>query len=97
MARFAVIRVHGPAWDWSKPLREQDAWEPHAAFMSALKDEGFVVLAGPLGENTGRVLLIIDAATEADIEARLAQDPWVPMGLLELSSVERWNVLLSPP
>jgi hypothetical protein len=31
-------------------MREQDAWDEHAAFMEALVDDGFVVLGGPIGE-----------------------------------------------
>jgi len=75
-------------------MREQDAWDGHAAFMDGLVAEGFVVLGGPLGGGE-RTLLIIDAASEADVEARLAEDPWTPMGLLRVAGVEHWEVLLS--
>jgi uncharacterized protein YciI len=99
---FAMIRRGGPAWDTSRPLREQDGWGEHAAFMDALFDEGFVVLAGPLGDghrgqggdSEHRVLLIFDADSEGAIDARLDADPWTPMGMLETVSVEPWDVLL---
>jgi hypothetical protein len=38
---FVVIREHGPSWDASRPLHEQDGWPEHAAFMEALVDDGF--------------------------------------------------------
>ena len=96
---FAMIRKGGPAWDGSRPLREQVKWDEHAEFMDALFDEGFVVLAGPLGTGSPehRVLLVFDADNESAIEARLETDPWTPMGMLETVSVERWNVLLGDP
>jgi uncharacterized protein YciI len=62
--------------------------------MDALADEGFVVLGGPLGDGEEKFLLIIDAESEQEIAARLADDPWTPPGLLRIAKVERWEVLL---
>jgi uncharacterized protein YciI len=72
---------------------EQARWADHATFMNRLVDEGFVVLGGPLddGEHT---LLIIDAETEEDVRARLADDPWTPMGLLRIAKIVPWRILL---
>jgi len=94
MARFVVTEVRGPAWDPGRSRRKQDAWDEHAAFMDGLVDEGFVVLGGPLGDGE-RVLLVIDAASEADVRARLREDPWMGMGVLRVASVEHWEILLS--
>jgi hypothetical protein len=47
MAVFAVTLVNGPRYDESRPRREQDGWDEHAAFMDALVDDGFVILGGP--------------------------------------------------
>ena len=96
MAYHAVIRVPGESWDPSLALREQKRWDEHAAFMDALAEEGFVVLGGPVGDGT-RFLLIIDAESQEDIVARLADDPWAPMGLLTIASIEPWEVLLRKP
>ena len=90
---FAVTRRRGPAWDSSKPMRAQVQWAEHAAFMNGLVEAGFVVLGGPLGVGE-QVLLIVDAKGESEIRARLNADPWTPLGLLELASVEPWTVLL---
>jgi uncharacterized protein YciI len=98
---FAMIRRGGPAWDPSRPLREQDNWDEHAKFMDDLAEEGFVVLAGPVGDghlgqggSEHRVLVIFDADSESAIDARLDDDVWTSTGMLETVSVERWNVLL---
>ena len=94
--RFALIRHGGAAWDRSRGLREQDGWSEHAAFMDALHEEGLVLFGGPLGTGAAvdRALLIIEADSKATIRARLAADPWTSMRVLEIVSVEPWNVLL---
>ena len=85
---FVVIRERGLAWDDSRPLREQDGWPEHAAFMEALVDDGFVLFGGPFGDSV-RTLLIVDAPSEQAIHDRLAADPWTPTGYLRIVSVER--------
>jgi uncharacterized protein YciI len=90
---YAVTREQGENWNASLTRREQEQWDEHAAFMDALVDEGFVVLGGPLGDGTN-VLLIINTESEQTIEARLADDPWTPMGLLRTVKIERWEILL---
>jgi hypothetical protein len=63
MANFALMLVHGPGWDDSRPIREQAAWDGHAAFMDALVDDGFILLGGPL--STGeRTLHLVEATSE---------------------------------
>ena len=76
-------------------MREQDAWDEHAAFMEGLADEGFIFLGGPLG--TDHVMHVVVAESGEQIVERLAADPWEPMGLLRNVSVERWHILLGTP
>lgn len=90
---YAVLRERGENWDARLPMRKQEQWEEHAAFMDSLADDGFVVLGGPLGDGE-KILLIIAAESEQAIEARLAGDPWTPLGLLRIAKVERWEILL---
>jgi hypothetical protein len=40
------------------------------------------------------VLHIVDAPGEAPIRERLAEDPWALNGMLTITSIERWTVLL---
>jgi len=93
MANFAVRLVHGPGWDPSRPIREQDGWDEHAAFMDGLVDDGFLIVGGPLG-NGERTLHLMVAAGEDEIRARLAEDPWAAAGLLEVGSIEPWALWL---
>ena len=96
MKYFAVVRERAAAWDWSLPMRRQARWDEHAAFMDALAEDGFILAGGPLGdEDTAkRVLHIVRAPDHDAVVARLAEDPWAPMGLLSTVSIEPWTVLL---
>jgi uncharacterized protein len=93
MAYFAVTVEHGPNWDNSRSMREQEQWDAHARFMDALTDDGFVLLGGPVGDGT-RVLLAVKADEQNEVESRLGEDPWRPMGLLRTADIEPWEVLL---
>ena len=77
-------------------MTDQVAWPEHAAFMNLLVDEGFVVLGGPVGEGE-RVLLVVSADSEAAIRRRIEADPWTPLRLLPIASIEAWRVLLGSP
>ena len=94
MSPFAVLRERGPAWDGSRSMWEQDAWAEHAAFMDGLEEEGFVVLGGPLGDGELEFLFLVDAESTEAIHARLAADPWTPMGVIRIARVDPWQLLL---
>ena len=97
MSLFAVTREAGPSWTDGKGAFEQPEVNDHAAFMGRLADDGLVLFAGPLAGTEHeriRVLLIAEAANEADINRRLADDPWVRTQRLVTTSVEAWNLLL---
>lgn len=94
MSYFAVIREAGPAWSQGG-IADQPAMIDHAAFMNGLVAEGLLLFAGPLaGTEHGRVrvLLIVSADTEAEIQRRLADDPWTISERLKIASIEPWNV-----
>ena len=89
---FVVERRSGPEWDASRPLEEQAGWDAHASFMDGLVDEGFVVLGGPLAD-AHRVVLAVEAESEAEVRATLAGDPWSETHLV-VASVEPWTIRL---
>jgi len=93
MDLYAVRERRGGPWDWNLGLREQAGFAEHAHFMDGLVESGFVVLGGPL-EGDREVLLAVDAPDEKTIRKRLADDPWILNGMLTLSSIERWAILL---
>lgn len=93
MTTFALTLVHGPGWDASRPIRSQDGWDEHAAFMDGLVADGFLILGGPLGAGE-RSLHLIEAGDEEEIRARLSHDPWASAGLLQVGSIEPWALWL---
>jgi uncharacterized protein YciI len=96
MSYFAVTREAGPAWT-DGGIATQPGAGDHASFMNALADDQFVLFAGPLaGTERGRlrVLLIVDADSEAEIAGRLAEDPWTISAQLEVARIEPWKIFV---
>jgi uncharacterized protein YciI len=98
MNYFLITRERGPAWNASLPMREQKQWAEHATFMNQLAEEGFVVLGGPVGEDVelefSRAIFVINADSERAIQMRLEADPWTSMGMLQITEIEPWKILL---
>jgi uncharacterized protein YciI len=76
-------------------MREQAEWGEHAQFMNGLVDDGLIVLGGPVAGGR-EAFHVMDAPSEEAIRARLAEDPWARNGMLTVTSVERWTILLAP-
>jgi uncharacterized protein YciI len=93
MAFFLVtLRRSGPQWNPSKPMEDQAEWDAHAAFMDALAERGFIVLGGPLADEV-RVVHAVEAASEEEIRATLARDPWSDSHL-RIDTIEPWTIRL---
>jgi uncharacterized protein YciI len=74
-------------------MRFQRPWSEHAAFMDKLAIDGFIVLGGPIGDGDD-FLFAIKASDEGEIRLTLQRDPWSESGMLEIRSIQPWNVLL---
>ena len=92
MPLFAVLRRRTEAWDAARPMEEQRDWRAHADYMDRLYEDRFFALAGPL-EGSREVLLIVRANDVAEIERRLARDPWSG-SLLETTRIASWTLRL---
>ena len=93
MTHFLCTLVHGPAWDSTRGIREQDGWAEHAAFMDDLVDEGLIVVGGPVGDGDYTAHLV-RAADERQARARLSDDPWSSDGHLAVGLLEPWSLWL---
>ena len=89
---LVVLRRSGPGYDHALPLEEQTGWADHAEFMDGLVDEGFIVLGGPLDDEV-RTAHAVEAASEEEIRARLATDPWSGSHLV-VDSIDEWTIRL---
>lgn len=95
MPLFVVIEEQGPKWDSREPMRMQRGWDEHARFVDALEAEHIIVLGGPLGNTpVHRAMLVFDAPDEATVRLRLAEDPWMRDGVLRLTQIHAWELLL---
>lgn len=87
-----VLHRSGPHWAPAKRLEEQSGWPAHAEFMDGLVEAGFIVLGGPLADEY-RVVHAVEAASEDEIRATLARDPWSETHLL-IDAIEPWTIRL---
>jgi len=69
---FAILLRPGPAWQAGRPFKDQGL-SAHFRYWKSLFDRGRVVTAGPLGTDSGLVLLY--AADQMDADAILRGDP----------------------
>jgi uncharacterized protein YciI len=90
---FAVTFAHGPGWDATRPVRQQDYWDDHAAFIDGLFDSDFIRIAGPFPDDAGS-LIIVEADSADEVRRTFAADPWAPRGILLLERVRRWEIFL---
>jgi uncharacterized protein len=90
---FVVISSAGPNRDRSMSTREQPLWNEHAAFIDQLVAEGFILMGGPLVDESG-AMLIVNADDENAVREKLKDDPWYTHGILKLESVKRWQVFI---
>ena len=92
MSYFLVTELPGPTWDRTRPRREQDGWDHHAAFIDSLAEQGAIVVGGPLGDpDFGPALLVFAAESEDKVRKRLADDPWRDT-ILTVESIQRWSI-----
>jgi Uncharacterized protein conserved in bacteria len=94
---FVVISSAGPNRDLSKGTREQPLWDEHATFIDQLVAEGFILMGGPLVDESGLprgALLIVNADDEDEVRESLKNDPWFERGILKLESVKRWQIFI---
>jgi uncharacterized protein YciI len=75
---FAVLLRPGPAWQTGRPFKDQGLGK-HFTYWKSLFDQGRVVSAGPLGADSGLVLLY--AHDQANAEAILHDDPAIIAGI----------------
>jgi uncharacterized protein YciI len=61
--------------------------------MDGLVDDGFIILGGPVGDGE-QTLHAVEAADENEIRTRFAADPWAAAGLLQIGTVEPWELWL---
>ncbi|MGH3318858.1 MAG: YciI family protein [Streptosporangiaceae bacterium] len=96
MAVFAVTTAKGPNWEPTRGIREQQAWEQHAAFADGLVDQGVIVLGGPISSDSDDdvALIAVEAIDDQHVRSIFGADPWATSGVLRLKDVRPWTLWL---
>ena len=90
---FVVLSRAGASRDLTRGSREQAYWDEHAAYIDALVDDGTILLGGPLTDEGG-ALLVVRGASEEEVRAKVAADPWYTHGILVLERIARWEIFI---
>lgn len=90
---YLVLSSAGPNRDLSKDSRGQQFWDEHVPFINALIDNGFIMMGGPFDDDGG-ALLIVRAADESEVRARMETDPFYRNGILHLDWIKRWTIYI---
>ena len=79
-------------WDRSRPRREQNGFDEHAAFIDSLVAQGEIAVGRPLGDpDFGPAVLVFAAESEDEVGKRLADDPWTNT-ILTVESIQPWSI-----
>jgi uncharacterized protein YciI len=65
----------------------------HLDYMNALQAQGTVVMAGPLADSTGAVVLL-DVADEDAVRGVIAGDPYTTANASADHRIREWNVII---
>ena len=76
--KFVILGFDGPDGQARRKIHR----EAHLARIETLDSQGRVVLAGPLTDQTGS-LIVIEADSLADAQALAKKDPYVVHGVFE--------------
>lgn len=87
MARFAVVISFPDA------ERVAEVRPVHREYLADLLANGKLYATGPFVDQTG-ALLVYEAADEAEARQLLSNDPYSKAGVIELVSVNEWNVVM---
>jgi uncharacterized protein YciI len=64
--------------------------QDHAAYLNSLAERGVLLLAGPLVDDNGG-LLIYEAADRAELGAVLDGEPYIKAGFVAESRIHQWQ------
>lgn len=65
----------------------------HLEYMTGLNTEGKVVLAGPVGDGAG-ALVVYEARSEDEVRRLIEEDPYTIEGVAVETSLREWNVVV---
>ena len=79
-------------FDLAETDRRMEVRPAHRDYLTALREAGKLVAAGPFADQTG-ALLVYDVADEAELRDILAKDPYTPQNVYEIATLAEWQPL----
>lgn len=67
--------------------------EAHLALVNAWKDDGRLLMAGPLGDPPTGAAFVFQVNDPSEVEEFAAADPYIAAGLVTSHSLERWKLV----
>lgn len=80
-------------FDLAETDRRMEVRPAHRDYLTALKEAGKLVAAGPFTDQTGALLVYDDVADEAELRDILAKDPYTPANVYEIATLAEWQPL----
>ena len=80
--KFVILGKDGPEGQQKRPIHRAD----HLTRLEVLANEGRLILAGPLADQTGS-LIVIEADSMAEAQAFAQEDPYTIHGIFQHVSV----------
>ena len=74
---FAVEIKVGPKWDQGKPAQDQAFFKEHSSNLRRMREAGLLVMGARYSD---KGLIIVAAATVADVKAQMDHDPSIAAG-----------------
>ncbi len=65
----------------------------HLEYMTGLNAEGKVVMAGPVGDGAG-AMVVYEAPSEDEVRRLVDEDPYTLEGVAVETSLREWNVVI---
>lgn len=90
-----IFAVHYDYRDGSVAARDQHR-PAHRAFLNTLTGSAALLASGPYAQDPPGALLILEAASAADIETALDADPFYTENLIGDRRIQEWTQVKGP-
>ncbi|HEY0188944.1 MAG TPA: YciI family protein [Cellulomonas sp.] len=91
------MSVYAVRYAYDSRTAEQDAIRPeHRGYLRGLAAQGQLLGSGPFVEGEAGALLVFRTADRAALDALLAADPFQISGLVAVTEVREWNLVIGP-
>lgn len=85
----------GNSWVAGIDSWEQRSYREHADYLNNVHTNNRILIGGPLWDYS-EIQIAIEATSACEVEAILADDPWLKQDMLRIERVTKWVLLIDP-